>query len=199
MATLYHLPRKATVKNDGRRLSRRTKCGVIILSDRRSQQATPVDPKRQAYDLYMQGSAIDETDPEQGQASYKQALELDPTLAIALTNLGNIRFRMHDPDGAETYYKQALALQPDQPEALYNLGYILLERGGSGNVRDSLSYFRRALAADPAFADAHFNLAMALEQTDNPLASRAAQRHWKTYIKLEPAGTWAEIARRHLA
>ena len=32
---------------------------------------------------------------------YQQAIELDPWLAIAYTNLGNIRFRRHDPEGAE--------------------------------------------------------------------------------------------------
>src|SRR5690606_18583576 len=50
---------------------------------------------RSAYDLYMRASTLDE-DPatfDEAEKLYKRATELDPQLAIAYTNLGNIRFR----------------------------------------------------------------------------------------------------------
>ncbi|HSQ62362.1 MAG TPA: tetratricopeptide repeat protein [Polyangiaceae bacterium] len=51
------------------------------------------------------------------------------------------------------------------------------------------------MARDARFADAHFNLAMAYEQ----LGERGKARgHWKRYLDLEPQGTWADIARKHL-
>ena len=65
---------------------------------------------RSAYDLYMRASALDE-DPasfEEAESLYKKATELDPHLAIAYTNLGNIRFRRGDEAGAEQLYRRAL-------------------------------------------------------------------------------------------
>ncbi len=149
---------------------------------------------RTAYDLYAKASSLDE-DPatfDEAEALYKRAILLDPQLAIAYTNLGNIRFRRGDDKGAEELYAKALAVDPKQPEAHYNVGYVLLERG---EPRRAVSYFEKAIAADPRFADAHFNLAMALEQ----IGERARARpHWKRYLEIEPSGTWADIAREHL-
>jgi tetratricopeptide (TPR) repeat protein len=148
-----------------------------------------------AYELYTRASTLDE-DPatfEEAEALYTRALELDPHLAIALTNLGNIRFRRNDEQGAVDHYIRALELDDRQPEAHYNLGYVMLERG---EPRRAVHYFERALAADPRFADAHFNIAMAYEQVGERAKARP---HWKRYLEIEPTGTWADIAREHLA
>jgi tetratricopeptide (TPR) repeat protein len=149
---------------------------------------------RTAYDLYVQASGLDE-DPatyDQAEELYERAVRLDPSLAIAYTNLGNIRFRRGDEAGAETLYRRAIEIDAHQPEAHYNLGYVMLERG---DARAATGYFERALEGDPRFADAQFNLAMAWEQ----LGERARARpHWKKYLELEPVGTWADVAREHL-
>ncbi len=149
---------------------------------------------RSAYDLYMRASSLDE-DPdtfEEAEKLYKRAVELDPQLAIAYTNLGNIRFRQGDESAAEQLYRKALEIDDRQPEAHYNLGYVMLERGFASRA---VTYFEAAIKADPRFADAHFNLAMAYEA----LADKARARiHWKKYLEIEPTGTWADIARDHL-
>jgi DNA-binding transcriptional MerR regulator len=155
---------------------------------------TSTGKARTAYDLYSQASALDE-DPstyDDAESLYSRALSLDPSLAIAHTNLGNIRFRRGDEAGAVEQYEKALALDADQPEAHYNLGYVMLERGQPDLA---IHHFERATVSDPRFADAHFNLAMALEQTG---AKVRARPHWKRYLELEPTGTWADIARQHL-
>ena len=149
---------------------------------------------RTAYELYLQASELDE-DPstmDAAQELYARAIEIDPWLAIAYTNLGNIRFRRHDPEGAETLYRKALEIDQRQPEAQYNLGYVMLERGCPDR---SIPLFLGAIEADPRFADAYFNLAMAYEQVGE---TQKARPYWKNYISLEPAGTWTEIAKRHL-
>jgi hypothetical protein len=149
---------------------------------------------RTAYELYLRASELDE-DPltmDEAEELYRQAVELDPWLAIAYTNLGNIRFRRHDPDGAETLYKKALEMDPRQPEAQYNLGYVMLERG---RPELAIPLFHGALETDSKFADAYFNLAMAYEQVGE---TQKARPYWKSYIALEPTGTWTEIAKRHL-
>jgi tetratricopeptide (TPR) repeat protein len=155
---------------------------------------TAIHRQRTAYDLYAQASSLDE-DPstfEEAESLYRRALELDPHMAIAHTNLGNIRFRRGDEEGACELYRRALEIDDKQPEAHYNLGYVTLERGEPALA---VEFFERAIAADPRFADAHFNLAMALETTGERPRARA---HWKKYLELEPSGTWADIAREHL-
>ncbi len=149
---------------------------------------------RTAYELYSQASALDE-DPktfDESERLYERAIELDPSLGIAYTNLGNIRFRRGDESGAEALYTRAIEIDADQPEAHYNLGYVLLERG---DPKSAVDHFERALSSDPRFADAHFNLAMAYEQAGERAKARP---HWKRYLELEPTGTWADIARKHI-
>ena len=63
------------------------------------------------------------------------------------------------------------------------------ERGRRGPL------FLGAIEADPRFADAYFNLAMAYEGIGDAAKARPC---WKHYLELEPTGTWAEIARKHL-
>jgi tetratricopeptide (TPR) repeat protein len=147
-----------------------------------------------AYNLYVRASQLDE-DPatmKDAEALYREALELDPWLAIAYTNLGNICFRKGEEVDAEKLYRRALEIDARQPEAQYNLGYIMLERG---KAVDAIPYFLGAIEADPRFADAYFNLAMAYEGIGDAVRARPC---WKHYLELEPAGTWAEIARKHL-
>lgn len=148
-----------------------------------------------AYNLYVRASRLDE-DPatyDEAEAMYRRAILLDPKLAIAHTNLGNILFRRGRDAEAEALYREAVALDDRQPEAHYNLGYVMLERG---DARRSAEHFTKAVERDSRFADAHFNLAMALEQ----MGSRSeARTHWKRYLDLEPNGTWADIARKHIS
>ncbi len=148
-----------------------------------------------AYDYYTRASALDE-DPatyDEAEVLYSHAIRFDPHLAIAYTNLGNVRFRRGDESGALGLYRTALDIDPLQPEAHYNIGYVSLEHG---DARTAVTHFEQALKADARFADAHFNLAMALERLSE--ISRARE-HWRRYLTLEPTGTWAEIARQHLS
>lgn len=149
---------------------------------------------RTAYELYLRASQLDE-DPmtmDEAEGLYQKAVQLDPWLSIAHTNLGNIRFRRHDAQGAEELYRRALEIDSRQPEAQYNLGYVMLERG---RPELSVPLFLGAIESDPKFSDAYFNVAMAYEQIGE---SQKARPYWKSYIALEPAGTWTEIAKRHL-
>jgi DNA-binding transcriptional MerR regulator len=149
---------------------------------------------RKAHDLYVQASQLDE-DPatlSDAEALYRRALELDPWLAIAYTNLGNICFRRGDDAEAEGLYRRALQVDSAQPEAQYNLGYVMLERG---RPVESIDFFKGAIPSDPRFADAYFNLAMAYEQIGEGGKARPC---WRRYLEIEPTGTWAEIARKHL-
>ncbi len=150
--------------------------------------------RRTAYEHYLEGCRLDEDEATftRAEECYRRALELDPGLANALTNLGNVRFRRGFPDEAEACYRRALSIDENQPEAFYNLGFLQYERG---DAAAAVGCFERAVDTDPAFADAHFNLAMALEEVGE---HRRARKHWQLYLQLEPEGAWAEVARRHL-
>jgi DNA-binding transcriptional MerR regulator len=149
---------------------------------------------RTAYDLYVRASQFDEDPATMSEAEelYRRALDLDPWLAIAYTNLGNICFRRNDEKQAVELYQRALEIDAAQPEAQYNLGYVMLERGEAAYA---INFFRGAIQSDPSFADAYFNLAMAYEQVGEPAKARPC---WRKYLEIEPTGTWAEIARKHL-
>lgn len=152
------------------------------------------DDRSRAYEHYLEGCRLDENEQtyDQAEKAYLKALSLDPTLSNALTNLGNLEYRRDQLEAAEQYYSKALECDPEQPEALYNLGFLHFERG---EVDEAVLSFREALKSDPSFADAHFNLAMALEERGEAAAARP---HWEQYLALEPDGSWADIAQKHL-
>jgi tetratricopeptide (TPR) repeat protein len=152
------------------------------------------DRAKTAYDHYVRGTQLDENPATMHQAEelYRRAIELDPWLAIAYTNLGNICFRRGNVEEAEQLYRRALDIDRKQPEAQYNLGYVMLEFGYS---YEAVAYFRGAIESDPRFADAYFNLAMAYEQAGDRAKALPC---WRKYLEIEPTGTWAEIARKHL-
>lgn len=161
---------------------------VKVLKPRRSPRAD------EAYALYLEGLRLDEdeTTRERAEEAYRKAVALDPQLATALTNLGNLRLLAGDRDEAEALYRRALAADPSQPEAPYNLAYLLVERA---DRREAVALFERAIALRPDFAEAHYNLAMALSELGD---DEAARPHWKRYLDLDPAGPWSPIARHHL-
>ena len=149
---------------------------------------------RTAYEWYLEGCRLDEDERtwKQAEAAYLQAIEIDPRLANAHTNLGNLRYRRGRTEEARALYCKALEVDPHQPEAHYNLGFLAFE---AGQAAEAVPLFRKALEYDASFSDAHFNLAMALEETGESSPARA---HWEAYLALEPDGPWADIARRRL-
>ncbi|MCK9460939.1 MAG: tetratricopeptide repeat protein [Proteobacteria bacterium] len=149
---------------------------------------------RTAYEWYLEGCRLDE-DPAtlaKAEEAYHRAIYLDPKLANAYTNLGNLRYRAGASEDAKILYAKAVEVDAGQPEAHYNLGFLEFEDGNLGFARGC---FERAVALDPTFADAHFNLAMTLYRLD---IEQDAREHWRRYLALDPEGPWAEIARKRL-
>lgn len=178
---LTHLPGASAVAND-----REPPSNVVTVSFGHNAL--------RAYEAYRRASDLDEDNEHLAEAEtlYREAIRLDPTLAIAYTNLGNIRFRRGDDRAAEQWYRRAIAIDAGQPEAHYNLGYVLLERG---DIRAALPSLQETIRLSPTFADAHFNLAAAHEHLGQ---AGSARDHWLRYLELEPNGPWAEHARDHL-
>jgi len=110
---------------------------------------------------------------------YRKALEADPGLAAAHTNLGGIAYRRKDISLARIEFQAALDLDPEQPEARYNLASLLYEQG---ELEQAVSEFRRVVERTPWFSDAHYNLASALEKLGS---RRQAAEHLRRYLELE--------------
>ena len=153
-------------------------------------------PRQSAYRWFVEGLRLDQQDDtlEQAADAYRRALDQDPGLAAAHTNLGNIYFRLGRKADATAHYERALALDPDQPEARYNLANIHEQ---TGRLELAIAEYRRVVAACPEFPDAHFNLALTLEQVGSRLQ---AAEHFRRYIELDPDSDslWVKLARSHL-
>jgi tetratricopeptide (TPR) repeat protein len=141
-----------------------------------------------AYELFSKGLALEAT-PEQAataEACYRQALEHDPGLAAAHTNLGGLAYRRGDLSLARIEFEAALSLDPEQPEARYNLAGLLYQQG---EIERAASELRRVVQQSPWFADAHYNLATVLEKLGS---KRQAAEHLHLYLDLESRSPEAE-------
>src|SRR5262249_53051866 len=97
-----------------------------------------------AYACFRAG--VDDTDDARAERRLQRALGLDPALAAAWTNLGNIHERRGERGAARTAYEKALALDPEQPEARYNLANVLADIGA---IDLALAEYRRVVAQVP--------------------------------------------------
>jgi tetratricopeptide (TPR) repeat protein len=125
------------------------------------------EPKT-AYDWFLRGCELEEewggspSDTEGFEAAkgaYDRAIELDPELAAAWTNLGSMYAELGDLDQARDDYDRALACDPDQPEAHCNLAELALREGDDDTAIEG---YRQVLRLAPEWAEAHYGLARAL-------------------------------------
>ncbi|MCG8425492.1 MAG: tetratricopeptide repeat protein [Proteobacteria bacterium] len=146
------------------------------------------------YRYFVMGcEAEDSGDLAAAEVAYRRALELQPSLAAAHTNLGNVIYRQGDARGARAAYERALEYEPNQPEARYNLGNVLEDMG---EIELAIAEMRRVCWTHPDFADAHYNLGLMLSRV-NGIAQ--ARKHLERYIELDQDSQWSEHARSFLA
>lgn len=125
--------------------------------------------------------------------AYQKAVELDPTSAGALVNLGTIQFNARNWKEAERYYLEALKADPQYALAHFDLANLYDERGDRVQAQH---HYLAALEISPTYADAHYNLALLYQGLNQGMK---ALRHWTEYLKLDPSSHWSSIARRELS
>jgi tetratricopeptide (TPR) repeat protein len=145
-----------------------------------------------AWAWFLEGNALDGSDDDRAAIAYQKALDGDPQLAAAHTNLGALYYRRGDHAEARRRFEEALRLDPEQPEARYNFANLCDELG---ERERALAEWFRVVTACPEFADAHFNLAQALAEEG---AREPARRHLTRYLELDGQGEWADHARNLL-
>jgi Tfp pilus assembly protein PilF len=158
------------------------------------EDRTEANSSNTAYRCFLEACAAeDRGDATTAEHLYRQAVDLEPGLAAALTNLGNLMYRQGHAEEARALYERALDLEPAQPEARYNLGNILEDLGETDLAIGEL---RRVCVASPEFADAHYNLGLVLARVGGHAQAR---HHLARYLELDGASEWAARARELLA
>jgi tetratricopeptide (TPR) repeat protein len=156
-----------------------------------AESAAPVG----AYEWFSNGLAKESHEATAAEECYRKALENDPGLAAAHTNLGGLAYRRGDMSLARIEFEAALSLDPEQPEARYNLAGILYQQG---EIERAAAELRRVVQQSPWFSDAHYNLATALEKLGG---KRQAADHLRRYLDLESGNTpspWLQEAQTRL-
>jgi tetratricopeptide (TPR) repeat protein len=120
-------------------------------------------------------------------AQYQRALALDPGLAEAHNNLGNVRRAQGDLAGAIACFRRALVLRPGFAMAHDNLGVALHD---AGRLAEAAASHRRALALQPDRAAAHANLGRALLAQGEAAAAAASYRR---ALALQPGDAAAHL------
>jgi tetratricopeptide (TPR) repeat protein len=146
-----------------------------------------------AYRHFIEAcAAMDRGDTETAEHLFRQAIDLEPHMAAALTNLGNLVYRQGELDEARRLYDRALEHDPNQPEARYNLANLLEDLGETDLA---IAELRKVCAAAPEFADAHYNLGLMLAQVGG---TSQAKQYLERYLELDAASEWATHARTFL-
>ncbi len=177
---------------------------VLALPKPKPEPATPKarvddDPtiaceRPTAYGFFLDGcEAEDSGNSKMAEECYRRALDLEPSIAAAHTNLGNIYYERGDLAGARSAFEQALELEPEQPEARFNLGNLLEDLG---ETELAIAELRRVCGASPSFADAHYNLGVLLAKVGGVAQAR---EHIQRYLELDRTSEWATRSREFLA
>jgi tetratricopeptide (TPR) repeat protein len=146
-----------------------------------------------AYRHFIEACAAeDRGDSETAEHLFRQAIDLEPNMAAALTNLGNLVYRQGELIESRSLYERALEHDPAQPEARYNLANLLEDLG---ETELAIAELRHVCTSAPDFADAHYNLGIMLAQVGG---TAQAREHLEKYLELDHASDWAGHARSFL-
>jgi tetratricopeptide (TPR) repeat protein len=146
-----------------------------------------------AYRHFVEACAAeDRGDSQTAEHLFRQAIDLEPNMSAALTNLGNLVYRQGELEEAQKLYERALDHDPLQAEARYNLANVFEDLG---ETELAIAELRRVCAACPEFADAHYNLGLMLAQVGG---TAQAKQHLERYLELDAGSDWASHARSYL-
>jgi tetratricopeptide (TPR) repeat protein len=131
------------------------------------------------------------SDLRAAEASFRSALDILPTHAEGVLALANLYRRTGSPRGAVNLLVDYLTTDPSDVHALLALGRALLE---DNRLDAALEVLRRVLAFDDKHSGAMFFAGVVLAQLKQ---YREAVGMWERVIAVDPAGPFAQEARRH--
>jgi TolB-like protein/predicted Ser/Thr protein kinase len=128
----------------------------------------PVNPE--AYDLYVRGKMLGDSDNKAAIEMLERAVAIDPSFAPAYAALGSVywtRLLFFEPteqskEKAEAAVEKALSLDPNLAEAHVSRA-LLYFNPENLQLETAIQECKRALALDPNLAEGHLTLAMVFE------------------------------------
>jgi Tfp pilus assembly protein PilF len=121
------------------------------------QAAAPAADREQAYRANNVGVALlEQVKFGEGAESFRRALKLDPSLAIAQINLAIALLNVPDLTAAQREAQAAVERNPERPHAHYVAGLVAKSQN---RVDDAVAAFGRVLQMDPDDVGANVNLA----------------------------------------
>ena len=120
---------------------------------------------------------------EEALGHFREAVRLEPGLAIAHYNLGRALKQQGKVDEAVREYRRALDLDPRLAAAHNSLGSVL---GAQGRMKEAATQFREALRVEPGDAEAQNNLGLALRALGE---GNEALPHFQEALRLRPDWT----------
>ena len=117
---------------------------------------------------------------DQAIAEHERALEIDPKMAQAHTNLITLYGKMGQVEKAAQHYRAAVEINPNMVDAHYDFGVLMY---GQGKYREAGEAFRKALEINPHYAEAHNNLAFVLERQGR---IEEALEHYRAAVENKP-------------
>lgn len=103
----------------------------------------------------MGNALLQRGDFKNAEGRFREALQLDPQNARALSNLGLVLTLLHHPQDAERELQRAIALEPKLALAYNALGLSYAEEG---RISEAKTAFEHAIQIDPEYAEAKNNL-----------------------------------------
>ncbi|MGH2357290.1 MAG: tetratricopeptide repeat protein [Candidatus Limnocylindria bacterium] len=124
---------------------------------KRLESLLAIDPK-DPHALTMLGDlyARSGLDRQEAMAKYRQALDIDPAVAVAHFGLATLYLKDDDLDQAQAPIEEAVHLSPWNPRYLETLAYV---RDRSGNAGEALELYQRAINLDGQYLSPYFEIA----------------------------------------
>jgi CHAT domain-containing protein/Flp pilus assembly protein TadD len=129
----------------------------------------------------------------------KERLKAHPDEEESLAASGRLKLLSGDYEEAIRKLGRLVDARPDSPELLTDLASAYFQRGKTSDdakdIGQAIDYLGRALAKRPDDPVSLFNRAIANEEMG---MFHEAVRDWEHYLKVDPAGAWADEARQRL-
>jgi tetratricopeptide (TPR) repeat protein len=75
---------------------------------------------------------------DEAEKEYREAIKINPNLAVAHYNLGVLLKDLQRYDEAEKEYREAIRLNPNHAKAHVSLGLLYIEVGKKGKAREKI-------------------------------------------------------------
>ena len=125
--------------------------------------------------------------PTEAQAEFQKAIDLDPTYAEAVTNLGVTLAQQGRWADAIAAYRKAISLPiyPSPEVAYANLGWAYLNLGKPREAEES---YRAAIQLQPSFPQAYYFLGVVLDREGRKDEAKVAFRRARDLDPDSPFG-----------